>query len=211
MSKRTSKKSALVTRRRTSRANPRPRRQTYGGDPMWITAKYDSHDDEGRKVRKGDRVLYWPSLRRVQSGEKADAAWRRFLSEKGDDEGTPYASNPRRSRANHRASYEQTYYVRLDPEDAWNLYGVPTNGGEFVMHAPRDMKVSEHMTLAEARKVAKSYLDDPEMTVDHLEIARYAGSGYVGKNFMSMLEETVWKKGVKKRPWGRTLAGKRKR
>jgi len=192
MSKRTSKKSALVTRRRTSRANPRPRRQTYGGDPMWITAKYDSHDDEGRKVRKGDRVLYWPSLRRVQSGEKADAAWRRFLSE-------------------NRASYEQTYYVRLDPEDAWNLYGVPTNGGEFVMHAPRDMKVSEHMTLAEARKVAKSYLDDPEMTVDHLEIARYAGSGYVGKNFMSMLEETVWKKGVKKRPWGRTLAGKRKR
>lgn len=95
-----------VRMRRNPRRNGYGR--SYGGDPRWMSARFDGIDDEGNKVRKGDEVLYWPSTKRVQTGEKAKAAWRRFLSEKGDEEGTPYASNPRRrgkrtSRRNGRS------------------------------------------------------------------------------------------------------------
>jgi hypothetical protein len=62
-----------------------------------MTARYAGVDDEGNPVRKGDEVLYWPSTRRMMTGTKAQEAWRRFLSEKGDEEGSPYARNPRRN------------------------------------------------------------------------------------------------------------------
>jgi len=258
MAKRTSRKAKRSSRRRTSRRNGYGR--GYAADPRWITARFDGIDDEGNKVRKGDEVLYWPSTKRVQTGQKAKDAWRRFLSEKGDEEGTPFASNPRAARpgmdpigypgyadqvdssrslgvppmskseykraviakigraawdehvvnqlgrryvegtgkklgANGRkrtsrrnASFDQTYYVRMDPEDVWKTYHLPVSQ-EMVLHAPRSMKVSARMTLPEARKVVRWYLADPAQPFDRLEIARFAGTGWVGKSFVSMLEE----------------------
>lgn len=100
MAKRTSRKAKRSSRKRTSRRNGYGR--GYAADPRWISARFDGIDDEGNRVRKGDEVLYWPSTKRVQTGQKAKDAWRRFLSEKGDEEGTPYASNPRRKRASRR-------------------------------------------------------------------------------------------------------------
>lgn len=69
-------------------------RSSRSRDPRWLRARFDSIDNEGNRVRKGDEVLYWPLTRTVMSGQKAKDAWRRFLSEKGDEEGIPFASNP---------------------------------------------------------------------------------------------------------------------
>jgi len=63
-----------------------------------MAAKYPGVDSEGKSFRKGDEILYWPSTKTVMTGATAKDAWRRFLSEKGDDEGSPFASNPRRKR-----------------------------------------------------------------------------------------------------------------
>ena len=69
---------------------------SYSGDPRWMTARYDGTDDQGNRVRKGDEVLYWPSTKKMMTGAKADAAWRDFLSAKGDEEGMPFARNSRK-------------------------------------------------------------------------------------------------------------------
>jgi len=104
--------------------------RSYGGDPRWITARFDSVDDEGNKVRRGDEVLYWPSTKRVMTGAKAKDAWQRFLSEKGDEEGTPYARNPRRRTSRNpkrkvrrmRANHAKGDRVQLHPgTDRWMM------------------------------------------------------------------------------------------
>ena len=76
----------------------RSRYGSYSNDPRWMAAKYPGVDSEGKSFRKGDEILYWPSTKTVMTGATAKDAWRRFLSEKGDDEGSPFASNPRRKR-----------------------------------------------------------------------------------------------------------------
>lgn len=67
--------------------------RSYSGDPRWMTARYDGTDDQGNRVRKGDEVLYWPSTKKMMTGQRAKDAWLRFLSEKGDEEGMPFARN----------------------------------------------------------------------------------------------------------------------
>lgn len=96
----------------------------------------------------------------------------------------------RKSRRTSRrnASFDQTYYVRLAGDDVWTLYHLPITQ-EIVVHPPRTMKISARMTLPEARKVVRWYLADPAAPVDRLEIARFAGTGWAGKSFVSMLEE----------------------
>ena len=70
--------------------------RSYSGDPRWMTARYDGTDDQGNRVRKGDEVLYWPSTKKMMTGQRAKDAWLRFLSEKGDEEGMPFARNGRK-------------------------------------------------------------------------------------------------------------------
>jgi len=65
--------------------------RSYGGDPRWMTAKYAGTADDGTPFKKGDDVLYWPSTKKNMVGAKAKVAWKQFQSEKGDEEGMPYA------------------------------------------------------------------------------------------------------------------------
>ena len=78
--------------------------RSYGGDPRWMTARYDGTDDQGNRVRKGDEVLYWPSTKTMMTGQRAKDAWLRFLSEKGDEEGMPFAMNGKRRSRSKRGS-----------------------------------------------------------------------------------------------------------
>lgn len=63
----------------------------YRNDPRWIKAKYPGVDKKGTPFKKGEEVLYWPSSKEIMAGDYAKNAWERFLSEKGDEEGDPYA------------------------------------------------------------------------------------------------------------------------
>lgn len=63
--------------------------RSYRGDPFWMKAKYPGVDDKGRPFRRGEEVLYWPLSKSFQTGEDAKDAWRRFQSEKADEEGLP--------------------------------------------------------------------------------------------------------------------------
>lgn len=65
--------------------------QSYKGDPRWMEAKYPGMDSKGNSFRKGDEVLYWPSTKTFMTGKDAKDAWQKFMSEKGDEEGNPYA------------------------------------------------------------------------------------------------------------------------
>ncbi len=56
------------------------------GDPYWTKAKFDSVTKSGQKVRKGDKILYYPNTRTVVIGEEADKAWRDFLAAAQDEE-----------------------------------------------------------------------------------------------------------------------------
>lgn len=60
------------------------------GDPYWTTAKRDGVAKDGTKVKRGDKILYWPNGKIIMTGKQAEDAWRRFESERGDEEGTPY-------------------------------------------------------------------------------------------------------------------------
>ena len=64
---------------------------SYKGDPRWMDAKYPGVDSKGNSFRKGEEVLYWPSTKTFMTGPEAKDAWQRFLSERGDEEGNPYA------------------------------------------------------------------------------------------------------------------------
>jgi hypothetical protein len=47
-------------------------------DPYWTVAKFDSVTGNGDKVKKGDRIFYYPRTREVLVGEKAEQASRDF-------------------------------------------------------------------------------------------------------------------------------------
>lgn len=47
-------------------------------DPYWMSARFDSIAEDGTQVRRGDRVFYYPSERKVYAGERAEAESRRF-------------------------------------------------------------------------------------------------------------------------------------
>jgi hypothetical protein len=59
---------------------------SYGGDPRWIHAKYPGKSRDGTAFKKGDLVLYWPSDKSFDVGDKAETAWKRFESEVEDED-----------------------------------------------------------------------------------------------------------------------------
>lgn len=42
------------------------------GDPYWTIAKFDSKDAEGKPVKKGTRIFYFPKTKAVYQGESAE-------------------------------------------------------------------------------------------------------------------------------------------
>jgi hypothetical protein len=85
------------------------RSQSYGGDPRWIKAKYPGVDKSGNPFKRGDEVLYWPVTKTLMAGKEADAAWQQFLSEKGDEEGNPYA---RAASTGKQAADERAEFIK---------------------------------------------------------------------------------------------------
>lgn len=75
------------------------RSSSYGGDPYWTTAKFNSVADDGTPVKKGQDILYYPRTKTVMVGERAKQAWRDFQSAKADESfmGGGYR-NPRKQR-----------------------------------------------------------------------------------------------------------------
>lgn len=59
--------------------------RTYSNDPRWINAKFDSVTSNGTKVRKGERVLYYPADKSILAGEEASQAWRDFEAAAHDE------------------------------------------------------------------------------------------------------------------------------
>jgi len=57
----------------------------YSQDPYWTTAKFDSVTADGTKVRRGDRIFYYPRTRTVLVGEKAEQASRDFQAAAFDE------------------------------------------------------------------------------------------------------------------------------
>jgi hypothetical protein len=57
----------------------------YSGDPYWTTAKFNSTDANGRTVRKGDRIFYYPRTRTVLTGPEADKAAAEFAAAAQDE------------------------------------------------------------------------------------------------------------------------------
>lgn len=47
-------------------------------DPYWTIAKFDSVSRDGAKVRKGEKIFYYPRTREVLTGEKGEQASRDF-------------------------------------------------------------------------------------------------------------------------------------
>jgi hypothetical protein len=69
----------------------------YSRDPRWITARFSSVCKCGKRINKGDDILYRPYDRSVQCSVCGETAWQRFLSESADEDvfngsGGPYAS-----------------------------------------------------------------------------------------------------------------------
>jgi hypothetical protein len=54
-------------------------------DPYWTTAKFDSTQPDGTKVKKGDRIFYYPATRTVLTGNKAEQAARDFQAAAQDE------------------------------------------------------------------------------------------------------------------------------
>ena len=55
------------------------------GDPYWTTAKFDSIDKEGKPVKKGTRIFYYPRTRSVYQGESAERESRAFNAAAQDE------------------------------------------------------------------------------------------------------------------------------
>ena len=47
-------------------------------NPYWTKAKFNSVDQDGNKVTKGQDILYYPASKTVLTGEKAQQAWRDY-------------------------------------------------------------------------------------------------------------------------------------
>ncbi len=50
----------------------------YGGDPYWTTARFDSTDAEGKPVKTGARIFYYPRTKSVYQGESAERESRAY-------------------------------------------------------------------------------------------------------------------------------------
>jgi hypothetical protein len=58
----------------------------YAGDPYWTTARFDSTDQDGQPVKRGDRIFYYPRTKTVLTGAKAETASREFEAAAEDEE-----------------------------------------------------------------------------------------------------------------------------
>ena len=58
----------------------------YKGDPYWTTARFNSTDKNGKPVKKGDRIFYYPQTRTVLTGTEADAASAEFSASVADED-----------------------------------------------------------------------------------------------------------------------------
>ena len=47
-------------------------------DPYWTTARFNSKDANGKPVKKGDRIFYYPLTRVVLTGAEAEKASNEF-------------------------------------------------------------------------------------------------------------------------------------
>jgi hypothetical protein len=54
-------------------------------DPYWTTAKFDSTDANGKPVKKGDRIFYYPATRAVYTGAAAEKAAAEFQANVQDE------------------------------------------------------------------------------------------------------------------------------
>lgn len=61
----------------------------YSRDPYWMTARYNDTAEDGTPVRKGDRVFYYPSTRKVFIGARAERAAADFEACRQDEEWAP--------------------------------------------------------------------------------------------------------------------------
>ena len=52
------------------------------GDPYWTTARFNSPDG---KIKKGERIFYYPRTRRALAGEEAEQAARDFAAAAADE------------------------------------------------------------------------------------------------------------------------------
>jgi hypothetical protein len=52
----------------------------HSNDARWIIANSSGIDAHGRRFGKGERVFYYPALREIVSGERAEQAARQLLS-----------------------------------------------------------------------------------------------------------------------------------
>lgn len=55
-------------------------------DPRWITSKYDGIDAKGLPFKKGDRVFYYPSGKRIYAGVNGENAANDFNAMKQDED-----------------------------------------------------------------------------------------------------------------------------
>ena len=51
----------------------------HRSDARWIIAKSNGTDAHGRKFGKGERVFFYPALREIVSGERAEQAARQLV------------------------------------------------------------------------------------------------------------------------------------
>ena len=98
------KQSAPTANKRRKRVSRNGYGRSHSADPRWMQARFAGVDDEGRSFKKGEEILYWPSTKTVMTGQRAKDAWLRFLSEKGDEEGMPFAMNGKRRSRSKRTS-----------------------------------------------------------------------------------------------------------
>lgn len=56
------------------------------GDPYWMTAKFGGIDGNGKPVRAGAQVFYYPITRKMYQGEEAQRAYRAFVAAAEDEQ-----------------------------------------------------------------------------------------------------------------------------
>jgi hypothetical protein len=156
------------------------RRGGYGGDPYWMTAKRPGKAKDGTSIKKGDKILWWPSTKTAMVGKKAEQAWREFLSQKGDEEGMPYASHadlpdePELSETTRRG-------LSGDLEEARSGFGSPSRTKAAAKMLKRALKSDgQDLDLAQLRLA--------------YEYASYKG-GPVAKKLKAMYDAALKAKG----------------
>jgi len=64
-------------------------RSSYGGDPHWLSAKFDSVCSKvgcGKKLKKGDRIFYYPKSKSAYCEEHGKIAERDFRTKSEEED-----------------------------------------------------------------------------------------------------------------------------